>query len=223
MRKPNNQKIKNAITLTGITVFCILLQIGAFSGRLFWDIEVRKNEEGYISLSEPEERGAYDWCTATDKHMYFSYSGQNGGVDVYDLDGNFLCWCYFDDIDKGAIHLRSEDNPAYVMLRNGEIYVFDGESFVTRYSDAEATTQGFDIDWFREEPQRLEVTNTYIYFLDSYGNRTGQIITPYNVHWGESASNMRQAHPVEIIATVLLFVFGFGMIAHSFLKDIRRK
>lgn len=215
----SKSNIRSVLTLLFLVGVSLALQLGLFSNKFMLDLELRKSKDGYIIVDIPENRKAFDWCSATDNYLYFSYSGELGGVDVYDETGAFLCWIYFEDIEKGSIRLCNVDNLLYVQLRNNTVYIFDGITLVERLSEADAINSGFNATWFKSQPPNLEVTEDHVYKLNQDGSRMSQINRPVYVHSGPSASNLQKASYVEILCTISIMLLGFGFITFKWIKD----
>jgi len=122
------------------------------------------------------ERGAFDQCDATAENLYFSYIvGGKIFVDVYDNDGQFLYLIsVVDNFQNGGNSMRCHDERLYIRMKNGSVYVFQGQELVRTLSSQEAEELGFTYHWFEKRNVNLAMDDMYIYRVDGEGTPISQ-------------------------------------------------
>lgn len=155
------------------------------------------------------ERGAFDQCDATAENLYFSYivSGKIF-VDVYNNDGQFLYLVsVVDNRQNGGNSMRCHDERLYIRMKNGSVYVFQGQELVRTLSRQEAEELGFTYYWFEKRNVTLSMDDMYIYRVDGEGKPISQ--TPRDPEIRKhlyTANPDYTGNPVAAIVIIVVFI-----------------
>lgn len=96
---------------------------------------------GIPIISEEYESVSFNYISqilADQKYIYILPDSQDGYVQVYNLDGEFIHAIHFYNDINGAFKIAKKNNSFYVRDKKGNIYEFKDNEFINYYTYEEA-------------------------------------------------------------------------------------
>ena len=155
-------------------------------------------------------RGNSSSYDITDTHIYFLYTERASCVDVFDHNGSFQFSLHFSGRENGSMFIRCHDGYLYVSTKYGNVFVFDGEQQIARFSEADAKLNGFDVHWFTNRDNTTKFGWGTMRVYNSDGNLTSTIKLPVAVF-------MREIYGV-LIFSACVFVILIQMMRKRLYK-----
>ena len=138
--------------------------------------------EGYrISYTGADRTGVLSDYDATEQYIFFSYSEKLSVVDAYDQSGQYAFSIHVEEKNNGVVYIRCVDNLLYILSKNDNVFVFDGDTLVRYYPAKDADALGYDFYWFYEASSNVVLRGFRLMRLDAEGNIGGQVTVPNSV------------------------------------------
>lgn len=149
--------------LSIIVLFSILSEDGPHNeGRPYGKPHISTDYGSYTLKS------VYQVCD-DGQRIYILPNSQDGFIQVYDLDGNYLSTLMFYNHNNGGFAITIENSTLYVFDKLNNVYVFKEGIFSAFFTREEAETQLDNIDRFR-----LSNSNEYTFRAGSIWRNTSE-------------------------------------------------